>query len=156
MDNIIFVGYLLALVVARNKLAMTALMCFMFMRCVFEFTELNALQIHIINFMAILPLLMFADKKIKLSALLYMCLQWVMAIDIYVLLLGNNMDYNILMSDESITYLYLLYPYADFMVNLVIILTIIKTQKVVRDGTISNIIHNLFTNKSNFKYISTN
>jgi len=155
MDTVILIMYLAIAIVVRTKLALAGLVCFLLITAFFELTDYNALQIHAINLAIISPLLIFRGVLIKLATLSYAFLQWVMAIDVLIVLLKNNMDYGVFLTENSMTLLYLVYPYADFMLNLAIICAIIKTG-ANRHGDSLDRVHDVPDRKSFHSFIHAN
>ncbi len=124
--------------IIRSRLAFVGLACILLNALIFEFTDFNAMQIHVIMCFMVCPLFASKDLQIKLLVFFYTILQYIMIFDIYKLLVANDMNYNILSLDSSITSMYIAYPYIDFTINILIILSIIKAGKVNHGSAVYN------------------
>ena len=148
METFLFIGYALVAVLLRTKLSFAALACFLSMWLAFEFTNLSPLGIYLFNCIIIMPLAFASGWHIKIAAAIYSVFQWGMSLDAYIILLNNNMDENAFLLDSSITLPYLIYPYADFVINLTILAAIIN-HGVKHHGNSDDNVSWLFSNKFN-------
>ena len=142
MELSLFALYVTVFLALRTRLAFVALVCFSLMFFTFELTGFEHISINAINFCLFAVLTLARDKLVMVAAFLCVILQFIMAIDTYVLLHSADMNYNILYTEESITLMYSIYPYADFILNILLLLAIIKAG-VAKNGADNSLDYDL-------------